>query len=235
MVSVAPGKTPARLGAAQRLLASGSLDALVVTDLLNVRHLCGFTGSNGLLVVLPDRQVFVTDSRYTLQAREEGLAVEEVVEASELDPAAGRLLSEAGVQAVGVEERSLPVSRWQKLGELLPGVDRLDVSDALDTIRRSKDGDEIRALREAARLAEEALRRVLPLAKVGVTEAEFSIAYQMEALKLGADSLSLTRSWPAGRGALCPTRSLAPAASRTATSWSLILGCGSEATAPTRL
>ena len=47
--------------------ASG-VDALVVTNLTNIRYLTGFTGSAGLVVVTPDRAVLVTDGRYGEQA-----------------------------------------------------------------------------------------------------------------------------------------------------------------------
>ena len=41
---------------------------LLVTDLVNVRYLTGFTGSNGLALIGPDTRVFVTDFRYVEQA-----------------------------------------------------------------------------------------------------------------------------------------------------------------------
>ena len=46
----------ARLVAAlDRLPAERALDALLVTDLMNVRYLCGFSGSNGAVLITPDR------------------------------------------------------------------------------------------------------------------------------------------------------------------------------------
>ena len=47
-------------------------DALLVTSLTNIRYLTGFTGSAGLLFVLPeDAAVLVTDGRYGTQAGEQ--------------------------------------------------------------------------------------------------------------------------------------------------------------------
>jgi Xaa-Pro aminopeptidase len=51
----------ARLGEA---LASHEVEALLVTDLVNVRYLTGYTGSNGAVVAGPDGAVFLTDFRY---------------------------------------------------------------------------------------------------------------------------------------------------------------------------
>ena len=46
-------------------------DAFVITHLPNVFYLCGFTGSNAALVILRDSLHLFTDSRYTIQSREE--------------------------------------------------------------------------------------------------------------------------------------------------------------------
>src|SRR3712207_2581098 len=49
--------------------AERGLDAVLVTELLNVRYLTGFTGSNGALLLRTDgADVFGTDGRYTTQA-----------------------------------------------------------------------------------------------------------------------------------------------------------------------
>ena len=53
------------------LLRERELDSLVVTNLLNVRYLTGFTGSNGACVVSPDERIFLTDFRYVEMAREQ--------------------------------------------------------------------------------------------------------------------------------------------------------------------
>ncbi len=46
-------------------------DALLVTHLPNIAYLCGFTGSNGVLLVETSSATLFTDSRYTFQAREQ--------------------------------------------------------------------------------------------------------------------------------------------------------------------
>jgi Xaa-Pro aminopeptidase len=192
----------ARLTRAREVLSSVGLGGLLVSDLLNVRHLCGFTGSNGLLLILPDRVTFFTDSRYTLQAGEETRGVE-VSETQDLDQAACQAALGAGVSRLGLEEKVVSVARWRKLGESLPGVELVDAGEALDALRRCKDPGELQQLREAARLAERALRAVLPRVRRGVSEAEVAFAYQVEALRLGAEALSFDTIVAGGpRGAL---------------------------------
>src|SRR5438445_12346728 len=56
-------------------MAERGLDALLVTHLPNVRYLCGFTGSAGVLIIVQARgkrtATFYTDGRYKQQAKEE--------------------------------------------------------------------------------------------------------------------------------------------------------------------
>ena len=63
-------RTAARRDALRRLAGERGLDAVLVTNLLNVRYLTGFTGSNGVLLVRADgADLFGTDGRYTTQDR----------------------------------------------------------------------------------------------------------------------------------------------------------------------
>src|SRR5438876_51304 len=60
-----------RLARARLALDQSRLDALLVTHLPNIRYLCGFTGSAGVLVVSKRDRIFFTDGRYTQQAYDE--------------------------------------------------------------------------------------------------------------------------------------------------------------------
>src|ERR687893_2763999 len=53
------------------LLGERELDCLLVTNMVNVRYLTGFTGTNGACVVTPERRLFLTDFRYVAQAQEQ--------------------------------------------------------------------------------------------------------------------------------------------------------------------
>lgn len=191
----------ARAAAARALLARERLDALLVLDLLNVRYLCGFTGSNGLLVLLPGRGVLFTDSRYTLQARQETRGVE-VVEAADLDRAAAALLGRVGASYVGFQPTSLTVARRSRLGRLM-AADLVEVGSGVDRLRIRKGEDEVGKLTAAARLAEEALAAAARHLRPGATEAELALAFQIASLKRGAEALAFDTIVAGGpRGAL---------------------------------
>src|SRR5438270_11789925 len=60
-----------RAGRVRQRLEEAGCEALLVTNLTNVRYLTGFTGSAGILLVLPDELLLVTDGRYDTQSREQ--------------------------------------------------------------------------------------------------------------------------------------------------------------------
>ena len=86
-----------------RLIAERELDSLLVTNLLNVRYLTGFTGTNGACIVTPDERLFFTDFRYVGQAREQVPDFEHVeVGPNMLEEVAKRLRGRAGFDVTRV-------------------------------------------------------------------------------------------------------------------------------------
>ena len=59
------------MGRLRLSFSSIGADAVLVSHLPNIRYLCGFSGSAGLLLVNSSTATLFTDSRYTFQAREE--------------------------------------------------------------------------------------------------------------------------------------------------------------------
>ncbi|MHB8765521.1 MAG: M24 family metallopeptidase [Deferrisomatales bacterium] len=182
------------------LLAAERLDAVLVPDPHSLRYLTGFTGSNGLLLVDEDRATLYTDSRYTLQAREQAPTLG-VVEAPDLDRAAAAALAGSGY--VGLQAQSVTAARWQRLARRLGDADLVDLGGAVDGLRAQKDAREARRLRAAAALAEAALAATLPRLVPGATEAEVAREFHLEVLRRGAEDLSFDTIVAGGpRGAL---------------------------------
>jgi Xaa-Pro aminopeptidase len=165
------------------------VDALVVTDLVNVRYLTGFTGSNGRLVVGPSADdVLITDGRYERQADSEADGVrlvivssrgvlEETVEAVE------------GAQRCGFEAGTLPWQAAEELREALgeAGVEAVAVEDEVEELRQVKDEAEIARLRTACAITVDALAATLERVEVGVTERRFALWLEAAMLERGAE------------------------------------------------
>ena len=57
-----------RVAGVRAALEGAGVDALLITDLTNVRYLTGYAGSNGLVAVTPEGATFMTDFRYVTAA-----------------------------------------------------------------------------------------------------------------------------------------------------------------------
>ena len=104
-----------------RLETSG-LDALLVTDLVNVRYLSGFTGSNGALLVFANDRcpILATDGRYRTQAAEQAPDLEVAIERILGRYLAGRA-AHAGVRKLGFESNVVTVDGFDALSSELDG------------------------------------------------------------------------------------------------------------------
>jgi Xaa-Pro aminopeptidase len=172
---------------ADRVALEG-LDALVVTNLVNVRYLTGYTGSNGVAVVGGDgRRLFFTDFRYMTQAASEVSGFDVVKGERDL---LGDV-AEAVSGRVGFEDGSLSVRKLERLRGLLgEGVELQPAGDLVEQLRRVKEPAEVETIRAAAALADEALSGVLERGLVGRTEHEVAVELEHEMRLLGASGPS---------------------------------------------
>lgn len=190
-----PIVTAGHLGrVAETVRESGEAEAFLVSDLVNVRWATGFTGSNGWLVVLPDRCVLVTDRRYGDQAvdqcRRSGAEVEVVVGASQGEMVALTAAPLGAVATLAVEAEHMTLAdhaRWAATvsSRLVP------VEGVIADLRRVKDDAEIARIAHAATIAAAALQATGPLiasAEHGkVTEREVRDELERRMRDLGAD------------------------------------------------
>ncbi len=161
-------------------MVSRRLDAFLVTGQSNVRYLTGFSGSNGLCLVTGRAAVFMTDSRYTTQVRDEVIGWRIVIASTGMfQAAADRHLLPARVR-VGIEEQHLTVAELRNLRRLFPGVRFVPVSLLVESIAAVKDEDEISLIRNAVGITDAVFAAILPLIKPGVRERD--VAAEISAL-----------------------------------------------------
>ena len=171
------------------------LDCLLVTHMLNVRYLTGFTGTNGACIVTPDERLFLTDFRYVQQAAEQvqGYESQEIGR----DMLAG--VAERLRGRVGFDDGHMSVSTHAKLAEKIPeGVELVPAGGLIEDLRAVKDPSEVATMRAAAELADEAYEWLRETGLAGRTEREVarSLARFME--DRGADGPSFPAIVAAG-------------------------------------
>ncbi|MGN6664685.1 MAG: aminopeptidase P family protein [Solirubrobacterales bacterium] len=168
----------------ERQLAERELDRMLVTDLTNVRYLTGFTGTNGACVCGPGVRLFLTDFRYTERAETEVEGWETVTIASDWTAGIAERLS----GRVGFEDDHVSVRLLEKLqGKLADGVEMVAAGGAVERLRRVKDEEELAAIAEASKLADEVWRWALEQGLAGRGEREVARAAEARIRELGGD------------------------------------------------
>jgi Xaa-Pro aminopeptidase len=183
-------------------LAERDAGLLLVTDLVNLRYLTGFTGTNGMCLIGPGVRRFITDFRYVEQAkrqvegfdREQG--PQDFLEALRDGWPPGRV-------RLGFEDQHLSVRQHERLRGLLPDTVELVAAGGLvEAERMVKEPGELDAIRAAARLADDALEEILAEGIVGRTEREVAFALELAMRRRGAGPSFPTIVAAAEHGAL---------------------------------
>jgi Xaa-Pro aminopeptidase len=163
-------------------LAEKGLDRMLVTDLVNVRYLTGFTGTNGAAICGPDVRIFLTDFRYTERAAAEVSEWECVTLSGDwLGGIAERLSGKVGFEDDHISVRSL-TKLEEKLGD---GIQAVPAGGAVEALRRVKDEQELALIAEASKLADAALKQTVENGFIGKTEREVADYFEAKVRGFG--------------------------------------------------
>jgi Xaa-Pro aminopeptidase len=201
-----------RLKRLQSLLDGTSVDALLITHLPNIRYLCGFTGTSGVLVLSETKSMFFTDGRYTEQARVEVQGAGVVIDRKPPLAAAAEWLIENKNKVgrkkpirLGIESEHLTVAVRSQLKSMLRHDFKFRQTRALvEEARMVKDADELASLRAAARLGASLFERALEVIRPGVTENEVAAEMEYMARNSGAEEMSFPTIIAAGKRSALP-------------------------------
>jgi Xaa-Pro aminopeptidase len=167
-------------------------DALLVSHPANIRYLCGFSGSAGLLLVEQSKATLFTDSRYTFQARQEVSDAWVHIAKKGIVRAVGEALrKKKGNPYVGYSASHLTVAQKEALSTAAGGEIRwLKDAAVVERLRAIKDKPELAVMRHAAELISEVFQRSLPSIKTGITELELAGELELSMKRLGASGPS---------------------------------------------
>ncbi len=173
-----------------RIISAG-LDSALISDRTNVRFLCGYSGSNGLLFISAERAFFFTDFRYKTQAPLEVKGAEIIVsDNGSLFEALTAVPEVQSARKIGFE-RSMSFAAIDRLKGLLPESAELSpMEDFLNDMRAVKDPGEVDKIRKAIAVAEEGWRGTLHMMRPGVVERDFAAELEYNMRKAGADKNS---------------------------------------------
>ncbi len=189
----------------QQALTEQKLDGLVVTHPANLRYLCGYSGSNGLLLLLAGRRVFFTDGRYTAQARTEVKGARIVIAKGPLFNDAASVSGRLRSAVLGFEGEHTSVVAAGRLRELLPKKIKLKpISGLVERQRMIKDADELRLIGRAVNLGASVYEQALKAIRPGVRESEVAGKLEFAARTAGADGMSFDTIVAGGKRSALP-------------------------------
>jgi Xaa-Pro aminopeptidase len=171
------------------LLTTDDLDLLLITALVNVRYMTGYTGTNGLALVGPQTRVFVTDFRYVEQAKVEvQSSYERRRDQLELFGAITGSIPASGELRLGFDDTNITVRQHSRLRKVLPErVQLVPAGGLVEQLRAVKEPDEIDRIRRAATAADYGLSQVLEQGLLGRTERALADALEQAMRDSGAD------------------------------------------------
>jgi len=170
--------TTTNLAKLQDHLSTQEVPAVLVTDITNVRWLTGFGGSFGMVIVTPEAGLFLTDSRYRIQAVEQ---VQVCPSRSFGRPTTAtqflaQQLQELGIKQIGVDEDHVTLSQLRGWQEEMADVEFAGRRDVCTDQRMIKSEAELSIMRRACDLADRCMRHVVDRVAVGKTERQLLVA-----------------------------------------------------------
>jgi len=192
-----------RCGVVTAKMSGMDIGGILFFDMMNIRYLVGFTGSDGALFVSDGTIVLLVDGRYITQAKEETSGCEIVEYRDKTDAVVG-LLSERGIEKVGFESSALICETYFALSGRLSTVTFVPLSDDLTSLRAIKDREELESIRTAARIASEALTATLEEIRPGMFEIDIARLLEINMTDRGGEKLSFETIVASGKNSALP-------------------------------
>jgi Xaa-Pro aminopeptidase len=195
-----------RINALQKSLVGADLDGYLVSHLPHIQYLCGFSGSNALLLVTPRRADFFTDNRYTEQIRTEVKGTRKNV------PTDGDLVAmmaalpmfSKGHPRIGFQPRHTTIDRHAMLSGKLNGALLVPHDHLVDALTLIKDKKETDSIRKAAEIVDRAFEFILPEMKAGVRERVVAAKLEYQMLMLGSEGAAFETICASGHRSALP-------------------------------
>jgi Xaa-Pro aminopeptidase len=174
----------------QTSITESEIPAILITSLPSVRWLTGFTGSFGAALVTQDKVLFLTDSRYTLQAQEQcpDIETKSFRNPKKFSEFLKEEVGSFGLTQLAFDKNHATVATHEEWSEVLEGVELIAECDPIENLRKQKTDAEISLMRKACELADQAIELLLGKCKPGVKEIELFWIFEDFLRTVGATS-----------------------------------------------
>jgi Xaa-Pro aminopeptidase len=192
-----------RISLLQKTFAACKIDSMIFFNMNNIRYLCGFTGSEGVLIAGAAQTSLIVDGRYTTQAALETKKIK-IKECTDKIAGIVQEIKESKSKRVGFEADSITLSQYNQLTNHIQKENLVALDNELRMLRACKDDTEISLMKKAAQISSSAIHSVINRVKPGWREKELALQLEIEARNHGADSVSFETIVAAGNHSSLP-------------------------------
>ncbi|NCA67689.1 MAG: aminopeptidase P family protein [Clostridia bacterium] len=173
------------------LLKTAGVDAALITSQYTALYFTGYKNPDCCIFVTPDKCYYLTDARYTNEARKAIPSIFEVIDAGkQFAKTVQNLTAAHKVKRLGLELGSLTYANYKQYEELFEGVKFFDICDNIAKIRITKTESELALIQEACNITDRTFSRVLGEIKEGISELELAYRLQLLLVQEGGEGIS---------------------------------------------
>jgi len=157
-------------------LAQERLDGLLLSSPANISYLINYQSRDSFLVITKDKEIYITDSRYTEEARlylKGGIIIKKID--GSVFKTIAEVLGDLNLKRTGFEERYLPFADYRKIRDNLKrDMELIPVYGLVEVLRQIKDAEEISKIKKGLNITFKALHFIQDFIKPGKKEIEIA-------------------------------------------------------------
>ncbi len=170
-----------------------SVDAMLISNSINIGYLTDFWGSYGRILILKnEKKILISDSRYSEIAKK--CAEKHNAEYREISKNQSfwkELCAEFAIQKLGIEKEGITLEQFELMQKGFEETTLDPMESPIPKMRIIKSADEIEKLQHAALIADQALEETIKHFRMGISEKELAWIFEKTAREqFGADALS---------------------------------------------
>lgn len=171
----------------EKLLSNVEDDrAVFISGYPNIFYYSGFTSEDAWLIISKTEQMLITDSRYTVQAKEQAPDFDII----DIEKGWDKIFAGVKEEKICFEENAVTFGFFEKLQKKAENKRFYKAQKAIDAPRRIKDKSELKIIAEAEHIGDMAFSHMLEFMRAGMTEREIALELETFMKKQGASDLS---------------------------------------------
>lgn len=173
----------------RKVMKESGLDGVLLVGDVNRNYFSGFTGDESYSIITENKLIFITDSRFTEQAKKQVKDYEVLQYNNKIEDFISDIVEKYNIKNMGFEENVLTYEVYTGFKEAL-SCTLTPFGHKIEELRFVKDSSEIEKISHAAFIADKAFDHMLNFIKEGQTEREVGLELEFFMRKMGASGLS---------------------------------------------